>query len=58
MHPSKRLNGDLIMMRDYEPQSDAATWRMVASATGMAADLSFGCVFVETIVSALLSRLS
>jgi len=27
MHRSKRLNGDLIMMRDYEP-SDAATWRM------------------------------
>ena len=58
MHRSKRLNCDLIMMRDYEPQSDAATWRMLASATGMAAALSFGCVFVGTIVSALLSRLS
>src|SRR5258706_11258967 len=45
------------MMRDYEPQSDAATRRTLASATGMAA-LSFGCVFVGTIVSALLSRLS
>jgi hypothetical protein len=45
------------MMRDYEP-SDAATWRMLASATGMAAALSFGCVFVGTIVSALLSRLA
>jgi len=45
------------LMRDYEPQSDAAT-RMLASATGMAAALSFGCVFVGTIVSALLSRLS
>jgi hypothetical protein len=31
------------MMRDYEPQSDAATRRMLASATGMAAALSFGC---------------
>jgi hypothetical protein len=30
-------DGDLIMMRDYEPQSDAATRRMLASATGMAA---------------------
>jgi hypothetical protein len=46
------------LMRDYEPQSDAATRRMLASATGMAAALSFGCVFVGTIVSALLSRLS
>jgi len=46
------------MMRDYEPQSDAATRRMLASATGVAAALSFGCVFVGTIVSALLSRLS
>jgi len=46
------------MMRDYEPQSDAATRRMLASATDMAAALSFGCVFVGTIVSALLSRLS
>jgi hypothetical protein len=43
------------MMRDYEPQSDAATRRMLASATGMAAALSFGCVFVGSIVSALLS---
>ena len=49
---------DLIMMRDYEPQSDAATRRMLASAADMAAALSFGCVFVVTIVSALLSRLS
>jgi hypothetical protein len=54
----QKVDGDLIMMRDYEPQSDAATWRMLASATGMAAALSFGCVFVGTIVSALLSRLS
>jgi hypothetical protein len=46
------------LMRDYEPQSDAATRRMLASATDMAAALSFGCVFVGTIVSALLSRLS
>ena len=53
----QKVDGDLIMMRDYEPQSDAAT-RMLASATGMAAALSFGCVFVGTIVSALLSRLS
>src|SRR5258706_16236847 len=41
----QKVDGDLIMMRDYEP-SDAATWRMLASATGMAAALSFGCVFV------------
>jgi hypothetical protein len=54
----QKVDGDLIMMRDYEPQSDAATRRMLASATGMAAALSFGCVFVGTIVSALLSRLS
>ena len=54
----QKVDGDLIMMRDYEPQSDAATRRMLASATGMAATLSFGCVFVGTIVSALLSRLS
>ncbi len=47
MHRSKGVNGDLIMMLDYEPQSDAAT-----------AAFSFGCVFVGTIVSALLSRLS
>ena len=53
----QKVEGDLIMMRDYEPQSDAATRRTLASATGMAA-LSFGCVFVGTIVSALLSRLS
>jgi hypothetical protein len=46
------------MMRDYEPQSDAATRRMLVSATGMAAALSFGCVFGGTIVSALLRRLS
>ena len=39
-------------MRDYEPQSDAATWRMLASATGMAAALSFGRMFAGTIVSA------
>jgi hypothetical protein len=55
-HRSKRLDGDLTMMRDYEPQSDAATRRMLASAADMAAALSFGCVFVGTIVSALLSR--
>ena len=54
----QKVDGDLIMMRDYEPHSDAATRRMLASATGMAAALSFGCVFVGTIVSALLSRLS
>src|SRR5258708_39931313 len=54
----QKVDGDLIMMRDYEPQSDAATWGMLASATGMAAALSCGCVFVGTIVSALLSRLS
>ncbi len=54
----QKVDGDLIMMRDYEPQSDAATRRMLASATDMAAALSFGCVFVGTIVSALLSRLS
>ena len=53
----QKVDGDLIMMRDYEPQS-AATRRMLASATGMAAALSFGCVFVGAIVSALLSRLS
>ena len=47
MHRSKGLNDDLIMMLDYEPQSDAAT-----------AALSFGCVFAGTIVSGLLSRLS
>ena len=29
-------------MRDYEPQSNAATGRMLASAAGMAAALSFG----------------
>jgi hypothetical protein len=29
-------------MRDYEPQSNAATGRMLASAVGMAAALSFG----------------
>jgi hypothetical protein len=29
-------------MRDYEPQSDAATGRMRASAAGMAAALSLG----------------
>jgi len=33
-------------------------YRMLASAAGMAASLSFGRVFVGTIVSALLSRLS
>jgi hypothetical protein len=49
----QKVDGDLIMMRDYEPQSDAATRRMLASATGMAAALSFGCVFVGSIVSAL-----
>jgi len=54
----QKVGGDLIMMRDYEPQSDAATRRTLASATGMTAALSFGCVFVGTIVSALLSRLS
>jgi hypothetical protein len=54
----QKVDGDLIMMRDYEPQSDAATRRMLASATSIAAALSFGCVFVGTIVSALLSRLS
>jgi hypothetical protein len=43
---------------NYEPQSDAATGRMLASATGMAAALSCGCVFVGTTVSALLLRLS
>ena len=53
----QKVDGDLIMMRDYEPQSDAATRRMLASATDMAAALSFGCVLVGTIVSALLSRL-
>ena len=42
---------------NYEPQSDAATGRMLASATGMAAALSCGCVFAA-IVSALLPRLS
>jgi hypothetical protein len=40
----QKVDGDLIMMGDYEPQSDAATRRMLASATGMAAALSFGCV--------------
>jgi hypothetical protein len=54
----QKVDGDLIMMRDYEPQSDAATRRMLASASSIAAALSFGCVFVGTIVSALLSRLS
>jgi hypothetical protein len=42
---------------NYEPQSDAATGRMLASATGMAAALSCGCVFAA-IVSALFPRLS
>src|SRR5258708_23040788 len=54
----QKVDGDLIMMRDYEPQSDAATRRMLASATDMAAALSFGCVFAGIIISALLSRLS
>jgi hypothetical protein len=45
------------MRTNYEPQSDAATGRMLASATGMAAALSCGCV-VAAIVSALLPRLS
>ena len=43
---------------NYEPQSDAATGRMLASATGMAVALSFGCAFVGTTVSALLPQLS
>ena len=43
---------------NYEPQSDTATRRMLASATGMAAASSFGSVFVEAIVSALLLRIS
>ena len=45
------------MRTNYEPQSDAATGRMLASATGMAAALSCGCVFAA-IVSALFPRLS
>jgi hypothetical protein len=34
MHRSKRVDGDLIMMGDYEPRSDATIRRMLASATG------------------------
>ena len=33
---------EATVMRDYEPQSNAATGRMLASAAGMAAALSFG----------------
>jgi hypothetical protein len=43
---------------NYEPQSGALTGRMLASAAGMAPALSFGCILVGTIVSALLPRLS
>ena len=56
--------GDLLtsahtteMRTIYEPQSEAATGRILASATGMAAALSCGCVFAA-IISALLPRLS
>jgi hypothetical protein len=49
---------DTCVHRNYEPQSDAATRDMVASATGMAAAWSFGRAFVGTIVSAPLPRLS
>ena len=45
------------MRSNYEPQSDAATGRILASATGMAAALSCRCVFAA-IVSAPLPRLS
>jgi len=41
-----------------KPQSDAASRRMLASATGMAAALSFGCPLAGTVVSAFLPRLS
>ena len=51
--------GDTTEVRtNYEPQSDAATGRMLASATGMAAASSFGHVFIGTIVSTLLPGLS
>ena len=51
--------GDTTEVRtNYEPQSDAATGGMLASATGMAAASSFGHVFIGTIVSALLPGLS
>jgi hypothetical protein len=49
---------DACAHRNYEPQSDAATRHMLASAIGMAAGLSFGCVLVGTIVSALFPRFS
>ena len=39
-------------MRDYEPQSDAATRRMLASAAGMAAALSFAHGIAEVCVRA------
>ena len=45
------------MRSNYEPQSDAATGRILARATGMAAALSCRCVFAA-IVSAPLPRLS
>ena len=50
--------GDTAEVRtNYEPQSDAATGGMLAIATGMVAS-PFGCVFMGTIVSALLPGFS
>jgi hypothetical protein len=50
-------------MRDYEPQSDAATWRMLASATGMAAAFIFWahvrrdyCFRSQNLVGVLVTR--
>jgi hypothetical protein len=49
--------GDTTEVRtNYEPQSDAATGGMLASATGMAAASSFGPVFIGTIGFRALAR--